>query len=145
MRPIAAFALAVATLAAPPLAADEITMSGVLYKNPSCGCCAAWGEYLRENGFAVEIVNTDDLASIKQEHGIPAEYEGCHTFVIGDYAIEGHVPVAAILKLLDEQPDIRAISLPGMPAGSPGMGGAKDGPFTVYAIGDGEPTVYFSE
>ncbi len=145
MRPIAAFALAVATLTAPPLAAEEIAMSGILYKNPSCGCCAAWGEYMRENGFEVEIVNSDDLTSIKQEYGIPAEHEGCHTFVIGDYAVEGHVPVAAILQLIEEQPEICAISLAGMPGGSPGMGGDKDGPFAVYAIGDGEPTVYYTK
>ena len=145
MRLFRALAFAVVTLAASPLAADEIAMSGVLYKNPSCGCCAAWGQYLRENGFTVEIVNMDDLTPIKQEHGVPLEYEGCHTFVIGGYAIEGHVPVGAILKLLEEQPEIRAISLPGMPTGSPGMGGDKVGELTIYAIGEGEPSVYYSE
>lgn len=146
MRPLASFALATAMLASSPLAADELAMSGVLYKNPSCGCCAHWGEYMRENGFEVEIVNSDDLTAIKQEHGIPLEYEGCHTFVIGDYAIEGHVPVGAVLKLLEEQPaNVSAIALPGMPSGSPGMGGDKDGAFEVYAIGQSEPTLYYSE
>ena len=145
MRLFQAFAFAVFMLATSPLAADEIAMSGILYKNPSCGCCAAWGEYMRENGFTVEVVNMDDLTPIKQAHGVALEYEGCHTFVIGDYAIEGHVPVGAILKLLEEQPEIRAISLPGMPTGSPGMGGDKDGPFTIYANGEGEPGVYYTE
>lgn len=146
MRPLAAFALAFAVLTSSPLTADEIAMSGVLYKNPSCGCCAHWGEYMRENGFEVEVVNSDDLSAIKQEHGIPLEYEGCHTFVVGGYAIEGHVPVGAVLKLLEEQPaNISAIALPGMPSGSPGMGGDKDGEFTVYAIGQSEPTVYYTE
>jgi hypothetical protein len=140
-----ALALVAALLCQPQAHAADLPTSGTLYKDPACGCCAAWGAYMRENGFEVEIVNTDDLASIKQEYGIPADYEGCHTFVIGGYAIEGHVPVAAILKLLTEQPAIRAISLPGMPTGSPGMGGAKDGPFTVYAIGDGDPVVYYEE
>jgi hypothetical protein len=146
MRTFPALALAFALLTSSPLTADEIAMSGVLYKNPSCGCCAHWGEYMRENGFEVEIVNSDDLSAIKQEYGIPLEYEGCHTFVIGGYAIEGHVPVGAVLKLLEEQPaNISAIALPGMPSGSPGMGGDKDGEFTVYAIGQSAPTVYYAE
>ena len=138
-------ALVAALLGHPHASAADLPMSGVLYKDPACGCCAAWGEYMRANGFEVEIVNTADLASIKHAHGIPADYEGCHTFVIGGYAVEGHVPVAAILKLLTEEPDVRAISLPGMPMGSPGMGGSKEAPFAIYAIGEGDPTVYYEE
>jgi hypothetical protein len=37
--------------------------------------------------------------------------------------VEGHVPVQAITRLLDERPDAVGIALPGMPADSPGMGG----------------------
>lgn len=43
-------------------------------------------------------------------------------FVDG-YVIDGHVPVATIRKLLAEKPAISGITLPGMPLGSPGMGG----------------------
>jgi hypothetical protein len=32
-----------------------------------------------------------------------------------------------------------------MPAGSPGMGGEKEAPFTIYEIGEGEPKVYAVE
>jgi hypothetical protein len=62
----------------------------------------------------------------------------CHTLTIGGYFIEGHVPVEAVRKLLDEQPPIDGIALPGMPAGSPGMGGDKAHSFVIYAITDGE-------
>jgi hypothetical protein len=41
---------------------------------------------------------------------------------VDGYVIEGHVPVADIYRLLDERPDIIGIAVPGMPAGSPGMG-----------------------
>ena len=59
--------------------------------------------------------------------------------------VEGHVPVATILRLLSEKPAIRGISLPGMPAGSPGMFGEKNEPFTIYEIGDGPAKVYAVE
>ncbi|MFN9357594.1 MAG: DUF411 domain-containing protein [Alphaproteobacteria bacterium] len=45
----------------------------------------------------------------------------CHTAVIGNYVLEGHVPVPAILKLLDERPAGQGLAVPGMPSGSPGM------------------------
>ena len=62
-------------------------------------------------------------------------------------AFNGHVPADVIHKLLSEKPVIAGITLPGMPAGSPGMFGAKTGPFTIYAVTkDGEePTVYATE
>ena len=45
-----------------------------------------------------------------------------HWFYRG-YFIEGHVPHDAITKLLAEKPDIKGITVPGMPAGInvPGM------------------------
>jgi hypothetical protein len=39
------------------------------------------------------------------------------------YALEGHIPVGAIVKLLEDRPDAVGLALPGMPADSPGMGG----------------------
>ena len=41
------------------------------------------------------------------------------------------MPVEAINKLLAEKPDIAGIGLPGMPSGSPGMPGTKQGSFVV--------------
>jgi hypothetical protein len=55
------------------------------------------------------------------------------------------VLVATILRLLNEKPEIKGISLPGMPAGSPGMFGEKTAPFTIFEIGEGEPKVYAVE
>src|SRR3546814_3397948 len=42
-----------------------------------------------------------------------------------------HVPASTLNKLLTERPAIKGISLPGMPTGSPGMGGPKAEPFTI--------------
>jgi len=43
--------------------------------------------------------------------------------VVDGYAIEGHVPAAAIQRLLTDRPDAVGLALPGMPGDSPGMGG----------------------
>jgi hypothetical protein len=40
---------------------------------------------------------------------------------VNGYAIEGHVPIEEINRLLSERPDVLGIGVPGMPAGSPGM------------------------
>ena len=115
----------------------------MLYKSPDCGCCEGYADYLRHDGFAVTVNATNDFSEISRKAGIPAALQGCHTAVIGAYVVDGHVPVEAIRKLLAERPAIKAITLPGMPEGSPGMTGDKTGPFTIYAIGkDGRSGVF---
>jgi hypothetical protein len=90
---------------------------------------------------------TSDLAEISQEAGVPEKYQGCHTMFVGGYAVDGHVPVDVIQKLLTERPAIAGITLPGMPQGSPGMTGSKSGPFVIYAVtkGAAAPTVFATE
>lgn len=119
-----------------------------LYKNPQCGCCEDYADYLRRNGYKVEVVPTHDLDAIKAEHGVSEPLSGCHTTLVDGYVIEGHVPIGTIERLLRERPRIRGISLPGMPQGSPGMTGRKMEPFTIYEIGaqtTGTPRVYAVE
>jgi len=91
-------------------------------------------DYLQENGVTVETVMVDDTATIKEEHGIPPDLWSCHTTVVDGYYIEGHVPINVVLKLLEERPAIDGIALPGMPPGSPGMDGEKEGPWVIYAV-----------
>jgi hypothetical protein len=117
----------------------------VLYKDPHCGCCEAYADHLRANGFAVTVEAREDLALIKHRDGVPGALEGCHTMLVDGYVVEGHVPVNTLLRLLTARPDLKGISLPGMPAGSPGMGGEKAAPFTIYEIGEGPPKVYAVE
>ncbi len=91
------------------------------------------------------VREAENLASISAKAGIPADLQGCHTAFFGDYVIDGHVPVEAIQKLLAEHPLLRGLTLPGMPPGSPGMAGTKEGPFTVYAIDkQGQKIVYMT-
>jgi hypothetical protein len=53
---------------------------------------------------------------------------------MGGYAIEGHVPAAAIAKLFKEKPRVKGIAVPGMPANSPGMGDYQLGTIEVMMI-----------
>jgi hypothetical protein len=125
--------------------AREGNWQATLYKNPQCGCCDGYADYLRDNGFEVTVKPTHDLPLLHRQHGVPEELVGCHTTLVDGYVVEGHVPINALLRLLKERPDIKGISLPGMPAGSPGMSGEKAGPFTIYEIGDGPAKVYAVE
>lgn len=119
-----------------------LAIQATLYKNPNCQCCENYAKYLDENGFAVKVIATNDLPRIQQEHGVPASLEGCHTMLVDGYVVDGHVPVDVVKRMLRERPPITGITLPGMPAGSPGMKGEKQGPFVIYAFGNGQPTVY---
>lgn len=121
--------------------AEEVT----LYKNPQCGCCERYADYLRESGFDVTVKPTHELVSMSRAASIPDDFQGCHLALIDDYVVSGHVPVATVDRLLAERPDIKGITLPGMPQGSPGMSGTKTGPFTVYTVGETPPSVYAVE
>jgi hypothetical protein len=138
---VAAFAvvvaLALAVLSSIRIPPSEAKASIQLYKNPQCTCCEAYANYLRNHGYAVTTTPTHNLSLIRREHGVPGKLAGCHTTIVAGYVVEGHVPVAALDKLLAERPKIKGISLPGMPYGSPGMTGAKGEPFTIYEISDG--------
>lgn len=105
-----------------------------LYKNPQCSCCEGYADYLRENGFEVTVKPTHDLATMSREAGISEEVQGCHLAHIDGYVVSGHVPVGTVGKLLTERPDIKGVTLPGMPLGSPGMGGEKQAPFEMLTV-----------
>jgi hypothetical protein len=119
--------------------------AAILYKDPQCSCCETYADYLRANGFEVAVNPTQDLPLVKRQHAVPSELEGCHTTLVDGYVVEGHVPIGAVLRMLTERPAIKGISLPGMPAGSPGMSGEKTGPFTIFEFGGGAPKVYAVE
>lgn len=63
----------------------------------------------------------DDLDAVKRKHGVTPSLGSCHTAIVDDYVVEGHVPADVIRKLLAERPDVVGIAVPDMPLGSPGM------------------------
>lgn len=105
----------------------------VVHKHPSCGCCGLWIEHMREAGFQVEVQDHEDMGPIKQRVGVPYAKGSCHTAEIDGYFIEGHVPAADVKRLLAERPEARGLTVPGMPAGSPGME-MPDGTVHPYAV-----------
>lgn len=119
------------------MAQGAVTPIHVL-KDPNCGCCSAWIEILEAEGFSVtaEASAGTLLMRYKADNGIPREMVSCHTARVGDYMIEGHVPVADIRRLLDERPEAVGLAVPGMPYGSPGMGPESErDAYDVFLIG----------
>ncbi|GMR17240.1 MAG: DUF411 domain-containing protein [Gammaproteobacteria bacterium] len=118
--------------------------SMTLYKSASCGCCRGWKDHMVNAGYDVNVVNLadNDLPAIKRKYGIPPSLTTCHTAVIGDYVVEGHIPVRVVDKLLSEQPEIDVIALAGMPSGSPGMPGPKTEMWNIFSLADGKLALY---
>ena len=132
----------------PPLtgpAASPAAASMIVYRDPGCGCCEEWAERAREAGFKVAVTNNSDMAAVKRQHGVPQALASCHTTLVGDYVVEGHVPLDDVKRLLKDRPGIRGIAVAGMPRGSPGMempDGSKD-PFQIMAFdGAGRISVF---
>jgi hypothetical protein len=138
-------ACACAGILAPPLAlAGSARPPVTVYKDPSCGCCGAWVDYLRKEGFTVAVKEEPQLNVLKGKLGVPSSAMSCHTAELASYVLEGHVPVPAIDKLLSEKPAIRGLAVPGMPVGSPGMEveGMEPEAYEVMAFGAGTPSVF---
>ncbi|EPJ87476.1 MAG: DUF411 domain-containing protein [Pseudomonas sp.] len=91
-----------------------------VYRDPDCGCCKDWIKYLEVNGFSVREHVEPNMSKVKQRLGVAPRLASCHTAMIDGKFVEGHVPVAQILDL-KSHPDLVGVSVPGMPAGSPGM------------------------
>ena len=113
----AAALLARDAVAAPAPAGTAVTV----YKDPNCGCCAKWVDHMGAAGFRATVKDTADMDAVKKRLGVPANLQSCHTAVVGDYVVEGHVPAGDVQRLLREKPAVRGIAVPGMPTGSPGM------------------------
>ena len=119
----------------------------MVYKDPSCGCCAKWVEHLQQHGFVVRVTQTTDMADVKKKNRVPAGAQSCHTALVGGYVVEGHVPAADLQRLLTQRPrDVVGLAVPGMPIGSPGMEvpGRPAQPFTVVAIDSAGQTRAFA-
>ena len=138
---VAAAALAVGC------APDKPTVE--VWKSASCGCCIEWVRHLEANGFHVRANDVEEPASHRRKLGIPDHLGSCHTAAIGGYALEGHVPVREIRRLLAERPQAIGLAVPAMPVGSPGMDGpeykGRIDPYDVLLVARGaEPRVYQS-
>jgi hypothetical protein len=112
-----------------------------VHKDPNCGCCTGWADHLAKAGFEVKTIETAALDAVKERLGVPADLVACHTAEVEGYVIEGHVPAVAVRRLLEERPSAAGLAVPGMPAGSPGMGGAAE-TYVVIQFGPQGPKEY---
>jgi hypothetical protein len=117
-----------------------------VYKSPTCGCCGLWLDHMRDNDFQLQAHNTDEMALVKQQHGILPRYQSCHTAVSASaYIFEGHVPAKFVQQFLKNPPDSAiGLAVPAMPVGSPGMEmGDRFQPYQVMLLmKDGSASVY---
>ena len=107
-----------------------------VYKSKYCGCCGEWVKQRENNGFKVNVIETEALNEVKIKYNVPAPLASCHTAIIGNFIVEGHTPASSIKRFLKEAPkDAIGLAVPGMPLGSPGMeqGNMKQ-PYDVLAF-----------
>ena len=143
MKPIR-IALALVLLSAATAFAQSAPKVEV-FKSASCGCCGAWVEHLRQNGFQVIAHDVGDVPAERRKLGMPDRLGSCHSAKVGGYVIEGHVPAADIRRLLKEKPKALGLAVPSMPPGSPGMEGPRAIPYdTLLVDRDGTTRVFAS-
>jgi hypothetical protein len=100
---------------------------------------------MKANGFEVRAVDLDDLTEVKQASGVPIPLRTCHTALVGDYVIEGHVPADLVKKMLAEKPNAAGLAVPGMPMGSPGMEGTPKQAYDVLLFQKNGKTTVFAK
>jgi len=116
-----------------------------IYRDPNCGCCDTYADYLEQNGYRVTRVDDRNFDKRSIAAGVPEQGLGCHLAEVDGYVVSGLVPVEIIERLVSERPQITGITLPGMPANAPGMAREKSGTLKTYAFGEGGVSVYSNE
>jgi len=103
---------------------------------------------MQQAGFKPETENLSEpsMFDLKKRVGITSELASCHTAFVDNYVVEGHVPSGDVLLLLSQKPDALGLTVPGMPAGSPGMemGDHRDPFDTLLILRDGSSEVFKS-
>ncbi len=119
---VAALLLMPWSLTAARATEPAVLPSVVVYAPSPCLACIDWADHLRQNGFTVIIEEKlqSDMPRIKRWLNVPTALESVHTAKVGRYFLEGHVPAADILLLLQEKPNARGLAVPGLPGGAPG-------------------------
>ena len=115
-----------------------------IWRDPNCGCCDAYADYMEENGYHVTRIDDRDFDKRSIEAGVPEQGLGCHLAQVDGYYVSGLVPAEIVARLTTERPEVTGITLPGMPMNAPGMGG-KSGTLKTYAFAGDEVTVFADE
>lgn len=113
---------------------DDTPTKMVVYQDPNCGCCSQWVEHIIAAGIEVETRPSSNMSEVKFQQGIARNLQSCHTGIIDGYIVEGHVPAEDVLRMLEERPAIKGLSVPGMPIGSPGMEQGSPADYQAYDV-----------
>lgn len=129
-------ALAAQRAWAEPLTArvTRLPAMAYVYATPNRTCCNKWCTHLEDHGFDVTTHDIADEVPFKEKFGVPRQLWSCHTALVGNLVIEGHVPADLIRKAQRETGDIAGLSVPGMPCGAPGLEGPNPETYQVIAF-----------
>ena len=116
----------------------EDTKNGFDLVKKDINSIGKWIEHLEIHQFEVIDIISNDMSKIKEKLGVSNMMASCHTAVVNDYVIEGHVPADDIKQLLLDKPaHIKGLSVPQMPVGTPGMEmGLRKDHFIVFSFDD---------
>lgn len=129
---------ALGLLVAPAMAQAQPLPRVQVWRDANCGCCGGWVEHMRAAVFPLEDNTVQSIAEVRRTLRTPSDLLSCHATLVDGFVLEGHVPAAAVKRLLATRPaSIRGLAAPAMPAGSPGMEMSGVAPDT-YDIIDGE-------
>ena len=135
-----------ATLAAAAPALSFAATTGVVHRDPGCGCCEKWIAAVRQQfGRSIQMTDDTQRPAYRARLGVPGGLSSCHTAVIDGMVFEGHVPVADMQRVLRERPrGVTGLAVAGMPMGAPGMEmpGMRGSAYVVTAFGPGGTRVY---
>lgn len=124
----------------------EGNLNITVYHSPSCHCCGGWINHLNQHGFQIKDIKTADVEVVKKQKNLPEQLASCHTALIDEYIIEGHVPANDIKRLLKQKPKLAGLSVPQMPVGTPGMDmDEKKEPFEVVSFDRNGTLAVFTE
>lgn len=109
-----------------------------VFRSPTCSCCGKWVQHMKQNGFAIKDIQSENMAVIKRKYAVPDDLQSCHTAIVDGHVVEGHVPAEDVRKLVQSGSVAYGASVPGMPVGTPGMEmGTKKDPFDVVQFEKG--------
>ncbi|MEA3053641.1 MAG: hypothetical protein QOG72_2544 [Sphingomonadales bacterium] len=123
-RAILGFIGGAASLPLLPRAAEAAAPAGyVMWRDPGCGCCLEWAKRVEAAfGRKLPVIDAANMAAVKRAQGVPAALHSCHTALIQDVVVEGHVPPEDVKRLIaSRRRGVKGLAVPGMPAGAPGM------------------------
>lgn len=123
------------------------SITGVLHKDPNCGCCDGWRDHAFDADIALTTSKESDMTAIKNKLGVPKDMRSCHTAEINGFVFEGHIPAKYVKRFLANPPkNAIGLTVPGMPVGSPGMEmGDKFMPYKVMQINKDGSTSDFAK